>query len=464
MERIKGIKCALVLTDEQKELVNEFIKRQNKLNLYASKQLRKLIKKNIQVDVKVKPEPIYDNIKLAIRYLPDQILLSASSRWLKRHTDIESLKKELALPYSDNVRCASYLSARFYKGIQRRFKHLKKGEFYIPKNPAIPKVSKALYMQGNMMKKVFTKYSNGVTNISFVDNNHASDLVDVDGLQIQLNLHNKISFNVPIRVPKRQAHLLNFIKYDKKKLYCDTNLMHSKKGFDIVLKITESFDFSYQPKTVIGIDMNRRQECFITLSNEFGKIALNDSQANLVEKVKEANTAISSYNGRKRTKRLQWFAARTKLQNSFDQQVNNIIQLAKDNEALIAVDGIALAESGTFGHSEFLKSLISRLSNENIPYVKVETPNTSKDCYHCLITTNEYKVVARHNNFADIICPNCMRKFDADVNAANNIAHDGWQIFLTGKNPRKSTRNVKRNPPKYNKVLKQYNLVHNILF
>lgn len=461
--RIKGLKAVLVLTQEQQEQVYEFMQRQNKLNLYASKHLHKMLINDIQVDVKVKPERIFLNAQAAVRRLSPAVLCSASARWLKRHTEIDEMKNTLGLPYADNIRCATYLSGRFYKGIGQRGKDKIKGTgkaLFVPKNPAIPKAAKSLYVLGSMFKKVFT--DNG--QLTWHDSEHESGLVDVIGLKVQLNLHDGIKFDANIRIPRSQTPFLNFIEYNKKKLYCDSNLINDNGGYSIVLLIKEQYDYAYEPEVALGLDLNRRADCFITLSGEYGKIALRPHLKEMVDKVKEANTAIAEYKGRKRTKRLQWFEARNKLRKAFNEEVDAIVNLAKEKKALVCVDGITLAQSGTFGHAELVESLKRRLDKENMPYVMVKTPNTSKDCYNCLTADKKYVGTARHTNFSDSICPVCMQKFDADTNAANNIAYDGWQLFDGGKILRPSSKENPRPKQNYKKLEALWALQNDVKF
>ena len=73
--------------------------------------------------------------------------------------------------------------------------------------------------------------------------------------------------------------------------------------------------------------------------------------------------------------------------------------------------------------------LVKLCKQKKVPFVIVPSAHTSSDCSYCFERSGKYNQVARSKDFEKVSCEVCGQNYNADVNAARNIAQDGWFIF-----------------------------------
>lgn len=409
--RVSGLRITLTPKNCTKDEVREWMTAQRKLTNYASKHLLRLMKQSYDI-----AEKVFKNNSHYLAYeVHHGILL--------KHTDFREQRLKLGLRTSTNERLAAAIAGRFYHGYGQRNGGSKDGKwtYKLPNLPAITRQNKAIHVKDS----VLTKHVDGDKVTASVQPVKGQHVLTNTVFKLQ-GLFGKI-YEFEGRIPACKIHLLEFLDTKKN---VDCNIFFTRKGnLTIVIKIDEVYELAYEPQDILGIDFNKRQKVFATMSD--GEIIpLSNELKSLVDKVHEVNDTIHEIKSAKERQkyRYQWKNERTVLRKAFTDMVNGIIDKAKTNKCIIAIDGVTQAQ-GSFGHAELKEALVKRCHKENIPFIIVPSAHTSSDCAYCFSETGQYLPVARSKDYELISCNNCGKNYNADVNAALNIANDGKYIF-----------------------------------
>lgn len=410
--RVSGLRVTLTPTNCTKDEVRDWMTAQRKLTNYASKHLLRLMKQSYDI-----AEKVFKNNSHYLAYeVHHHILLT--------HTDFREQRLKLGLRTSTNERLAAAIAGRFYHGYGQRNGGSAEGKwvYKLPNLPAITRQNKAIHVKDS----VLTKHVNGNKVTASIEPTKGQHVLNNTIFKLQ-GLFGKI-YEFEGRIPACKIHLLEFLDTKKN---VDCNIFFTKNGnLTIVIKIDEVYELAYEPKEVLGVDFNKRQRVFATMSD--GKIIpLTQEMKTLVDNVHSVNDMIHEIKSAKERQkyRYQWKNERAVLRRAFESMVDTIINKTKETQSLLAIDGVTQAQ-GSFGHAELKEALVKRCHQENIPFVIVPSAHTSSDCAYCYNQSGQYYPVARSKDFELISCDHCGKNYNADINAAQNIANDGKYIFF----------------------------------
>lgn len=412
--RTKGVRVNLIPIEGTQEDVKAWMKAQRRLVNYASKVLLKHFKRN--------PKD-FDFVKISD---PNIRGTKLQYKVLYQFTEFKDYRKSLGLRDGWNDRTAAIMAGRFYNGYgQRNGRKKEVWEYKLPKLPPVTRQNKALYVACSMLRKTVNGDAVEVT----------SDVGEQKELNVIFTLRTLNGQEVKFKglVPSKQAKTATFIST---KADTDGNISYSKYGnLTLMLKAKEEYETAYDPVGTIGVDFNRRPSVFATFSD--GSII--PSTERLLQQIKlveDANKRIEAAKNAKlrQSIRYEWKVLRKELMNLLEPLADKVIQNAVGKGLLLCIDGVTQTNT-SFGHSEFRAALVKKCDRGNIPYVIVPPSFTSMDCHECSRNGN-YSTVGRSSDFEKVYCPTCDKVYHADLNAAKNIALDGWEIFFQGRRGR----------------------------
>jgi hypothetical protein len=446
----KGIRIVLNVPYDEKPELLEHISRVNELIRYASKELYPFVANVTEVeDKKHGKMSILELIRKLKTTLP--YTLQTHSRNL---FNLKAKMKELGYSGSGFERMICGMVGKYYKGMDKR-----NGDFKVPVYqsrcaPSCKKYKSVHYWDG---MGVF-KFTYGDV-LEFQEIRHK--LSKCVSHQVELKTYAGVK-SLHFSVRTNQTHLvqeyLNKRSKTKKNPYIYGNLVPNlkfnqdgtinpyKTTFHFVINHSYEEDFAYVPTQALGFDLNQRKDVFAVFSdNRIGDINLtNQNKLNdLIEERKKINAKIdnrrlSNLNSRQR----QGFRNRwKKLDNLICKEIkelgiiDRIINFARTNQYLVAIDALAFGDKSGFGQSQFIHLLKEALEKEKIPFVVVKTKFTSQICNECLNQNIEART-GRNDKQDSISCTRCRKNYHADKNAAKNIAFFGWRLWSTGEDKR----------------------------
>lgn len=408
--RKTGIRFNLIPQDCTIQDVRNFMKAQRKLTNYASTKLLELMQDD-------------ESICKEILSLNGGTLMGVSQRILVDKTDFRQYRESLGFSLSINERIATSVAARFYLGYAKRNGVMKNGKWInaLPEKPAITRQNKAIHL----IDGAFKIFVNGEITII---NERKNGLVDLSNISFQLRGLDGVRHNFSASIPKKQFKLLKFLNI-RDTNNCCCNMFFVGDVLTIVVLIDEKYELTYDHQTVLGIDFNRRSDVFITMSDG-AIIKRPQSISDLVKEISDLDSAIGkAENSKKRSPfRRCWQTKRKQLRKELMQIAQQIIDKTISQKALLCVDGVTMAQTGTFGHAELKESILKLCRQHKIPFVIVPSAHTSSDCAICG-EDGIYHPVGRSANMEIVSCDRCKKNYHADINAAKNIALDGKKIF-----------------------------------
>jgi transposase len=414
-ERTTGIRVNLTPTNCTTEEVKNWMAAQRSLTNFASTNLLRLMKEN-----PAHAEAVFSNKSHYLAYVVHhQILL--------KETSFREERIRLGLRTSTNERLAAAIAGRFYNGYGQR-NGGKQGDIWtakLPKLPACTRQNKAIHVKDAVLRK----FVDGDT-ITFSEP-QKNRMVKLENVRFELQgLFGKI-YNFTGEIPAYQTRLLQFLS-NKKNVDC--NIFVTKKGhITLVIRVEEIYELAYEPEKTLGIDFNKRPSVFATMSDgDILPLTVDMSLAIKEVQWTDEQIGLATKSSQRRKFRYHWKQARKNLARILKPLVDSIILKAKDNQYLLAIDGVTQAQ-GSFGHAEMKEELVKRCKTERIPFIIVPSAHTSSDCAECYSRTAQYNQVARSKDFELVSCNVCEKNYHADINAAKNISHDGTFIFHATK-------------------------------
>ena len=408
--RVTGIRITLEPDNCTKDEIIQWMSAQRKLTNYASKHLLRLMRKDASI-----AEIVFKNNSHYLAYeVHHHILLP--------FTSFREERIKLGLRTSTNERLAAAIAGRFYHGYGQRNGSKKDVWAYaLPKLPAITRQNKAVHVKDSVLRK-------------FVDGNTITVNPEViNGQQYLSNVRFELQglfgkiYKLKGKILSKHIHLLEFLDLKEN---VDCNIFLTKHGnITIMIRIDEEYELMYQPTQTLGVDFNKRKNVFVTM-NDGTFIPLTSEIAEKIQCVKESDESIHEVKSSKlrQTFRMQWKQCRKELRHSLRNIANEIITKAIVTESLLAIDGVTQSQ-GSFGHAELKEMLVKLCKQKKVPFVIVPSAHTSSDCSYCFERSGKYNQVARSKDFEKVSCEVCGENYNADVNAARNIAQDGWFIF-----------------------------------
>lgn len=407
MNRIRktGIRFNLTPQDCSIKEIKQWMTAQRKLTNYASAKLFDLI----TTDEAVKQE-VY-------KYSGDS-LISAAQRILVEKTDFRQYRESLGFVLAINERIATAVAGRFYLGFARRNGKMVNGkwEHAIPNSAAKTRQNKAVHLIDN----VFKMFIDGDITITKTRKN---GLVDLANITFQLRGLNGIKHNFSASIPKNQFKLLKFLR-ERAGNNCYCNMFFQGETLTIVVLVDQEYELAYEYKNVLALDFNVRSNVFVAMNDEttIARSQLITDTAKAVGQLdKDIHAAIDAKT--RAPLRHAWKAKRKQLRKLLTPIAQEIVNKAIQNKSLLAIDGVTMPNSGTFGHAELKEMLLALCQQYKIPFVFVPSPHTSSDCAVCQTP------VGRSPDKELVSCNKCKKNYHADFNAAKNIAYDGKIIF-----------------------------------
>jgi predicted RNA-binding Zn-ribbon protein involved in translation (DUF1610 family) len=223
---------------------------------------------------------------------------------------------------------------------------------------------------------------------------------------------------------------------------CGGNLIRKTGSpWHFVLQCQKNFAWQYEPEIFLGIDVGKKKEDFIHMSN--GRFwSCPDEVVQWQKNIKTINHTIKNSFGSADIRTKQRNRLHIKRKKAHKQHkkhlvqtsiIDDIIQEAIDNRALLCLDKLTSGtKNGTFGQDVLLPQLKKRCIAEGIPFVSVPTPYTSQRCNKCNYACDP------NNKDKRFKCLNCGHEDHRDQNAAKNIAEFGLYIWTYGTSELKS--------------------------
>lgn len=409
--RTTGIRITLEPQNCTKEDIKNWMVAQRKLTNYASKNLLRLMRKDASI-----AEVVFKNNSHYLAYeVHHHILLP--------FTKFREERIKLGLRTSTNERLAAAIAARFYHGYGQRNGTKKDVWTYaLPKLPAITRQNKAVHVKDSVLRK----FVDGDKIIVSPEVKNEQQYLENVRFELQ-GLFGKI-YELKGKILSKHVHLLQFLDLKEN---VDCNIFLTRNGnITIIVKIEEEYTLTYEPTQTLGIDFNKRPDVFVSMSDGVFIPLTHEINEN-IKCVKEADENIHAVKSAKLRQafRNQWKQCRKNLRHSLTNIAHEIITKAINTKSLLAIDGVTQAQ-GSFGHAELKEALVKRCHKENIPFVIVPSAHTSSDCAYCYNHSGQYYPVARSKDFERISCDHCGKNYNADINAAQNIANDGKYIFF----------------------------------
>lgn len=209
-----------------------------------------------------------------------------------------------------------------------------------------------------------------------------------------------------------------------------------------------SFDkvFDYDPKDYLGIDINVNKESWLCLSSAIkGKqvfekpedIAILEEEIKLINeklnsRFRKGSKVIPTHERSFKSKEARKLRIRVKklhrqqkkLIEKFLEEIQ-IVDYVRSNKLLLCMDMVACGQThGTFGQDKITKYLIKQCENNNIPFWKPPTDNSSRACSEC-----GYCDKANRKKQSEFKCLKCGHEENADIQAAKNTGNFGWVLF-----------------------------------
>lgn len=222
------------------------------------------------------------------------------------------------------------------------------------------------------------------------------------------------------------------------------NYIHKQKCFVTIRNVP--FVPMYKPQGFLGIDINKKEDYWITLHD--GTIIKKDDK--LIEMYKELsdlNTkckdktlpldpkgklkkAGKPYRKYRRKDRTKFLTRRKKLHAELEKEINKvshrILSMAVNNSWVVCIDAVACGSiTGDFGQMHIIRTLVTACENYGIPYFVINPAYTSQDCSKCGNTDKES--LTRETDKYE--CTHCGYSEVAHINAAKNIALRGQQLY-----------------------------------
>lgn len=467
-----GIRVVLNLDYQQKHVMLEHIRRQNLLINKASRNMYEMMSQETAVSLaqvsktgKVVEETgvnIFDTLKRS----SESMKASKAQRYFNILNPIHEYAVELGYNSSRIERMCYGMAAKFYTGMDRRNGDYKVNYYDSPNFPTMNNFAATHVIDG------MAKF---VTNDTFAT---------FDVRRKRLSRCNNITASVKTHVGNvevpfciRTAQLEHFQKYldSKPQKTIEGNLIVEKKynqdgsvnaylssyHFMVMVEVEELYQ--YDPECVLSMDFNQRKDvfCVFNLDDIPTLNVVNQRNFNglltarqLIQK--EINDSLKK-EGRWQSKdrrylRLYWkHLGHLITQNIRDNHyAESIVRNAEERHALLAIDDIRLSDKAGFGHYQMKEELVKLCVSRKVPYILVPTPHTSTDCNNCFQETGKYIQTGRSKDKELISCASCNAIYDADKNAAKNIADDAIDIWNSANSRRKRPTSKNRNTrPKF---------------
>lgn len=190
------------------------------------------------------------------------------------------------------------------------------------------------------------------------------------------------------------------------------------------------FKWSYVPTASLGFDLNETPEDFITFSDG-AVFAADDRLLRCIARLDDLNAQLRDKtrkfikNSSERSAvRHKVFLAHRRLRRLCQAYCQRIIDKAVAAKAVLCIDDLSL-KSGSFGQEHIIDTLQQMCEDAGIPFVLMPTYHTSKMHNGC-------KRWAERPTTAQGVCSHCGVTYDAQLNAAKNIADGGWKIWCEG--------------------------------
>lgn len=210
------------------------------------------------------------------------------------------------------------------------------------------------------------------------------------------------------------------------------NLKFNEKqnAFILTQRLTFKSNWKYKPKGFLGFDINKSPESFIFFSKtiEFNgektkvikKNKLNKKIQFLENQLKDVN---SEKGLRSKAKRIH-----KKLKQLYRCVILEILNYCKKNQLAICIDDLTTGErNGSFGQDKIRSLMVEICEQENIPFVLVPTPYTTRICNSCGHVHPKIDLDTRKFN-----CQKCNKFLIRDENSAKNIETIGKEIWENG--------------------------------
>lgn len=213
--------------------------------------------------------------------------------------------------------------------------------------------------------------------------------------------------------------------------------MFKRKSWVLARKATIYFKWRYQPENSLGFDINKTKESFMVFSKQLkcfssDTLASDKNIARQAERLLNLNKEVKSKNIKSSQRR----AVRKKVKathNKMNKLITEIICLPLleeviENKFLLCVDPLSCgAKHGSFGQDKIVAQLTTLCENLAVPFVKVPTPYTTKQCSYCGGFNEKLTPKIRH-----WCCEFCKTEHIRDKNAAMNVEKNGYDIWKAG--------------------------------
>lgn len=225
------------------------------------------------------------------------------------------------------------------------------------------------------------------------------------------------------------------------------NYIHSQKCFVAAREVP--FVPMYKPESFLGIDINKKEDYWITLHDGTiikknpELVKMFDELADLNIKCKDKSLPLDPkgklkaagkpYRQYRRKDRTKFLTRRKKLHVEISREVgkvaDRIISIAVNNNSLICIDAVATgASTGSYGQEHIKQTLITKCQNYGIPYYVINPAFTSQDCSKC--GKRDKESLDRKTDRYE--CTHCGHSEVAHINAAKNIAIRGRKLYTSG--------------------------------
>lgn len=230
----------------------------------------------------------------------------------------------------------------------------------------------------------------------------------------------------------------NTIPYLGKEYKQDKNTTIDKNSYGGIIELKErtntfvaklvcriEFNELYKPKSIQGIDVNKREDAYLAFSDG-NMVARPKEISELCAKIKTANEDIKKATCTKdrSLKRKQWVNLQRKLKNKIDVFANDIIKDVIKNKQLLCIDGAKPgASNGEYGQ---ILTTVLRTKSERlrIPHIWVDEYYTSTTCVKC-----NHRDKKNRLSDTEFKCVKCGHKEDADIHSAKYIAQIGEKVY-----------------------------------